>query len=76
MRTYELTPQPWHDNSKLSGERWADQLVPGGVLILDDYGKLSGATRAVDEYFSKLDRSPLLHRIESQGRIAIKQGRN
>lgn len=48
------------------------RLVPGGVLIVDDYGKLEGATRAVDEYFDGLDRPPLLHRIDIQGRVAVK----
>ncbi|MHB8294506.1 MAG: TylF/MycF/NovP-related O-methyltransferase [Acidimicrobiales bacterium] len=48
------------------------RLAPGGVLILDDYGKLAGATRAADEYFSRLERVPLLQRVESQGRIAVK----
>lgn len=27
-------------------------LVPGGILILDDYGVFPGETKAVDEYFS------------------------
>ncbi len=31
------------------------RIVPGGVLILDDYGIVSGATRAVDEYFADCD---------------------
>lgn len=28
------------------------RLVPGGVLILDDYGTFPGETKAVDEYFA------------------------
>ncbi|WDM15546.1 class I SAM-dependent methyltransferase [Streptomyces lavenduligriseus] len=48
------------------------RLVPGGVLIIDDYGKLSGATRAVDEYFSAMKRAPLLHRVDTQGRVGVK----
>ncbi|SOJ56716.1 Demethyldecarbamoylnovobiocin O-methyltransferase [Mycobacterium simulans] len=48
------------------------RLVPGGVLILDDYGKLKGATAAADEYFAHCQDPPLLHRIETQGRIATK----
>lgn len=48
------------------------RLVPGGVLILDDYGKLKGATAAVDEYFARHPDQPLLHRVETQGRIGTK----
>ncbi len=28
------------------------KVVPGGIIILDDYGAFPGATRAVEEYFS------------------------
>ena len=31
------------------------RIVKGGVLILDDYGKFTGETTAVDEYFSDKD---------------------
>lgn len=51
------------------------RLVPGGVLIVDDYGKLEGATRAVDEYFDGVRESPLLHRIDVQGRVGVKPAR-
>jgi hypothetical protein len=27
MRTYNLKPQPWHEDSKLSEEGWADHLA-------------------------------------------------
>jgi hypothetical protein len=42
------------------------------VLIIDDYGHWAGCRKAVDEYFSSLKFSPLLHRIDYTGRIAIK----
>lgn len=51
------------------------RLVPGGVLIVDDYAKLKGATAAVDEYFAGSPDRPLLHRVETQGRIGTKPGR-
>lgn len=51
------------------------RLVPGGVLIIDDYGKLSGATRAVDEYFERNDIDMLLSRVDIQGRVGVKAGR-
>ncbi|MEV0381660.1 TylF/MycF/NovP-related O-methyltransferase [Nonomuraea sp. NPDC050643] len=50
------------------------RVSPGGVVLIDDYGKLSGATRATDEYLSELKDQPLLHRIDTQGRIFVKPG--
>lgn len=32
-------------------------MVPGGVMIFDDYGQLEGATLAVDESFQRIDKS-------------------
>ena len=43
-----------------------------GVLIVDDYGYWQGARQAVDEYFKDQADRPLLHRIDSTGRIAVK----
>ncbi len=49
-------------------------LVPGGVLIIDDYGHFEGARRAVDEYFSSAGgRHILLNRIDYTGRIGVKR---
>lgn len=47
-------------------------LTEGGVLIVDDYGKLRGATEAVDEYFGSRDERPLLHRVDTQGRVVVR----
>ncbi|WP_329572000.1 TylF/MycF/NovP-related O-methyltransferase [Kitasatospora sp. NBC_01266] len=51
------------------------RVSPGGVVIIDDYGKLAGATRATDEYLAELEHPPLLHRMDTQGRIFIKPDR-
>jgi O-methyltransferase len=48
------------------------RIQPGGVLIIDDYGKHEGATNATDDYLSGLARPPLLHRVDIQGRICVK----
>jgi O-methyltransferase len=42
-----------------------------GVLIIDDYGNLAGARKAVEEYFS--DKRIFMHRIDHGARIAVKQ---
>jgi hypothetical protein len=53
------------------GQLWP-RLVPGGVLIIDDYGYWNGARKAADEFFASLPRRPFLHRIDYTGRICIK----
>jgi O-methyltransferase len=51
------------------------RLVPGGVLIVDDYGFFQGARAAVDEYLDANDIAILLDRIDDSGRIAVIPGR-
>lgn len=48
------------------------RLLPGGVLIIDDYGHWQGARQAVDEYFSAHPPRPWLVRVDYTGRAAIK----
>jgi hypothetical protein len=48
------------------------RLSRGGVLMIDDYPTEVGATKATDEFFSRLGAPILLHRIHSQGRIAVR----
>lgn len=62
----------FYESTRCELETLYPRLVPGAVLILDDYGKLKGATTAADEYFNQHPNPPLLHRIETQGRIATK----
>ena len=46
--------------------------MPGGELIVDDYGHWEGARRAVDEYFAAHPPAPLLHRVDYTARMAVK----
>lgn len=61
-----------YDSTRHELEHLYPRLSIGGVLIVDDYGKYSGATKAVDEYFAKLDAPVLLNRIDTQGRMCVK----
>lgn len=47
-------------------------LSPKGIIILDDYGCWKGAKKAVDEYIQENKLCIYLHRIDDQGRMAIK----
>ena len=46
------------------------KLSSGGILIVDDYGNLEGARKAVDEYFA--EKSIFMHRVDHGARIAVK----
>ncbi len=62
----------WYDSTRHELEHLYPRLVPGGVLIVDDYGHWEGARRAVDEYFAAAAPAPLLQRIDYTGRMAVK----
>ncbi|QMU63867.1 MAG: dTDP-6-deoxy-L-hexose 3-O-methyltransferase [Flavobacteriaceae bacterium] len=40
-----------YEPTKIILENLWDKIVPGGVLMIDDYGTVEGETKAVDEYF-------------------------
>ncbi|HTI93694.1 MAG TPA: TylF/MycF/NovP-related O-methyltransferase [Puia sp.] len=62
----------WYESTKHELETLYDLLVPGGVLIIDDYGHWSGSRKAVDEFVAARQLSLFLHRIDYTGRMAIK----
>ena len=62
----------WYESTRIELEQLYPRLVPGGVLIIDDYGHWQGCRRAVDEYFTEQRIPLLLHRIDYTGRIGVK----
>ena len=60
----------WYESTMTCLERIAPLLVPGGRIVLDDYGKWSGCRTAVDEYFSgregfRLEQRAKLHVVRA-----------
>lgn len=49
----------WHDSTKIELEVLYPKLVPGGYLIVDDYGHWMGARKAVDDYLGNIPRTPI-----------------
>jgi hypothetical protein len=49
------------------------RLVPGGVLLVDDYGWWRGAREAVDRYFAEQHIHMLFSRVDDTGRIGVKR---
>jgi len=62
----------YYTSTKAELEILYDKLVPGGVLILDDYGHWQGARKAVDDYFDIKGKKPLFSFLDYAGVIAIK----
>jgi O-methyltransferase len=62
----------WYESTRHELRHLFPRLVPGGVLIIDDYGHWSGARQAVDEYLAEHRVPLLLQRIDYSGRCAIK----
>jgi O-methyltransferase len=63
----------WYSSTKHEMEHLYPRLSAEGVLILDDYGHYRGAARAADEYLARVEKKPLLQRIDYACRIAIKR---
>jgi len=62
----------WYESTKCELENLYDKLVPGGILLIDDYGHWSGSKKAVDDFIVARNLSLFLHRIDYTGRMAIK----
>jgi O-methyltransferase len=62
----------WYESTAHELKHLYPLLVPGGVIIIDDYGHWEGARKAVDEYISTQKLPLLLNRIDYTGRIGIK----
>lgn len=62
----------WYESTRHELEHLYDRLMPGGVLLIDDYGHWLGARRATDDFFNTRGIHPLLHRIDYTGRLHVK----
>jgi O-methyltransferase len=62
----------WYESTAHELKHLYPLLVPGGVIIIDDYGHWEGARKAVDEYIAAEKLPLLLNRIDYTGRIGIK----
>ena len=66
----------WYESTKHELTHLFPRLSNNGILIIDDYGAWAGARKAVDEYFALNRIKPFLSRIDSTGRIYVKQSNN
>lgn len=54
-----------YEPTKIALEYLYDRVVPGGLIVFDDYGTVAGETKAVDEFFQdknvQLSKLPISH---------------
>lgn len=62
----------FYEATKWQLEHLYDMIVPGGLLIIDDYGSWAGCRKAVDEFIGDLPFRPLLNRTDRSERVLIK----
>jgi O-methyltransferase len=65
----------WYESTRHELEHLFPRLVPGGVLLLDDYGWWEGCRKAVEEFLADTKIPMLLMRMD-EGRIGIKPPEN
>ena len=63
----------WYESIKHILNVLYDRVSPGGVIIFDDYGHLTGAQQAVDEFYEERREAPILFRIDYSCRATIKR---
>ncbi len=52
-----------YDASMCALEYLYERVVPGGIIVLDDYGVVHGETKAVDKYFESKHTPPRLQKL-------------
>ncbi len=65
----------WHASTMVCLEHLYDLVVPGGFVVIDDYGCYEGCKKAVDEFRSRRKIDNFLNHIDETGRYWIKSGR-
>ena len=63
----------WYESTRHELRHLYPRLVPGGVLIVDDYGHWQGARKATDEYLEENGIHLLLTPVDFSCRVAIKR---
>ena len=57
----------WYDSTKVCLENLYDLVVPGGFVIIDDYGYWEGCRRAVDEFLAARGLNVTLVTVDDSG---------
>jgi O-methyltransferase len=61
----------WYESTRVCLRHLYPVVSPGGIVVIDDYGRWMGCRRAVDEFLAELERTPFLNHIDGTGRYLI-----
>ncbi|WP_103257651.1 TylF/MycF/NovP-related O-methyltransferase [Tabrizicola aquatica] len=62
----------WYASTKICLDHLYERVVPGGFVIVDDYGTYEGCQKAVDELLAGLPQRPFLNVVTADVRYWIK----
>ena len=62
----------WYESTKKELETLYEKLIPGGILVIDDYANWNGVKKAVDEFFEELAPPIFFTLIDEGARIGVK----
>ena len=62
----------WYESTKICLDHLFDLVVPGGFVVIDDYGHWEGCRRAVDEFLAARGLKPSLVRVDYTCRFFAK----
>ncbi|MDZ4677792.1 MAG: TylF/MycF/NovP-related O-methyltransferase [Oligoflexia bacterium] len=62
----------WYESTKICLDNLYSKVIPGGVVIIDDYGHWEGCRLAVDEFIKNLNEPILLNHIDYSCRYWIR----
>ncbi len=62
----------WYRSVKVCLDEFWDQVSPGGVVQIDDYGHWAGARKAVNEFIAERSLNLKLHYLDYSGRQMVK----
>ncbi len=57
----------WYESTKCALDNLYDNVVPGGYVLIDDYGHWEGCKKAVDEFLAKRNIVANLQKIDYAG---------
>ena len=63
----------WYASTKVCLEHLFDNVVPGGFIILDDYGRWIGSKKATDEFAQQRGFKPFMIRVDAACYYFIKK---
>ncbi len=61
----------WYESTRICIETLGPNVVSGGIVVIDDYGKWPGCKAAADEYLSRLPRKLFLNHIDPSARYYL-----